>query len=207
MRRRIEAKAWGGEEQSLRNRDTLAQVRAFVLPLALVAIFVGNVSASTMTPKTKLLLTIEDLPPDFRVVRPARLVKARTEARNFGVNTGRYGRVAGASSSFKRGVSGFNDRAVNQVDIGLIFFRSTTGAHAAFKALVAKERRLFAVHVGAESAGSGLSGPDVNVRWVWWRHKNVVANVSASYFGGHPNIRSLLALVQKQQSRLARSVR
>ena len=183
------------------------RVRAFVLPLALVATLVGSASAATPPLTTKLVLTIEDMPPDFRVVRPVRLVRASIEARSFGVNTARYGRVAGSSTSFKRNVSDFNDRALNQVDIGLIFFRTATGAHSAFQALAAKRRRLFAVHVGAESVGSGLSGPDVNVRWVWWRHKNVVANLSGSYFGGHPNTRSLIALVHTQQARLARGVR
>lgn len=178
-----------------------------MLPLALVATLVGSASAATAPSRTKLVLTIEDMPPDFRVAQPVRLVKASTEARSFGVNTARYGRVAGASASFKRDVSDFNDRALNQVDIGLIFFRTTTGAHAAFQALAAKHRRLFAVHVGAESVGSGLSGSDVNVRWVWWRHKNAVANLSGSYFGGHPNIRSLIALVRTQQARLERAVR
>lgn len=153
------------------------------------------------------MLTVEDMPPDFRVVQPVRLVNARTEARTFGVNTARYGRAAGASASFKRDVSDFNDRALNEVDIGLIFFRTTTGAHSAYRALVRKNRRLFAVHVGAESLGSGLTGPDVNVRWVWWRHKHVVANLSGSYFGGHPNIRSLIDLTRTQQARLARGVR
>ena len=183
------------------------RVRAFVLTLALVATLVGTASAATAPSRTKLVLTIEDMPPDFRVAQPVRLVKASAEARSFGVNTARYGRVAGAGASFKRDVSDFDDRALNQVDIDLIFFRTTTGARAAFQALAARHRRLFAVHVGAESVGSGLSGPDVNVRWVWWRHKNAVANLSGSYFGGHPNVRSLIALVRTQQARLERAVR
>jgi hypothetical protein len=187
--------------------DSLVSVRALLFSLALVLTLVGSASASTIASRTELLLTVKHLPPDFRVAKPGRDVSARAERQSYGVNTARFGRVSGVHVSFKRPVTDFTDRALNQVDIGLIFFRSAGRAHRAYEALVAKERRLFAVHVGAESVGSGLSGPDVNVRWVWWRHKNVVANMTGSYFYGHPNVRSLVELAQAQQSRLARSVR
>jgi hypothetical protein len=179
-------------------------VRVSVLALALAAAFAGSASAATPPPKTNLLLTVADMPKGFHVALHARAVKASAEAREFGVKTARHGRVAGARVSFKRNVplSDFTDHAINEVEIHLIFFRSVAGAHIAYKALVAKERPLFAVHVGAESAGSGLVGPDVNVRWVWWRHGDVVANVTGSYFGAHPSVRSLIALVRAQDSRL-----
>jgi hypothetical protein len=182
-------------------------VRGLLLPLALVLTLVGSASASTIASRTELLLTVEHLPQDFRIAKPGRVVSARVERQSYGVNTARFGRLTGVHVSFKREVTDFTDRALNQVDIGLIFFRSAGRAHRAFEALSAKERTLFAVHVGAESVGSGLSGPDVNVRWVWWRHKNVVANMTGSYFFGHPNVRSLVELARAQQSRLARSVR
>ena len=174
----------------------------FIL-LALVLAVVATATAAN-PPATKLLLTVNDLPPDFRVASPARVVSARAERRSYGVATARFGRLTGSHVSFKRTVTDFNDRALNQVDIGLITFRSPTRAQRAFRALTARQRSLFAVHVGDESVGSGLSGPDVNVRWVWWRHGNVVATLTGSYFAGHPNVRSLIALVRAQQAKLAR---
>jgi hypothetical protein len=186
---------------------SLMRMRALLLPLALVLTLVGSASASTTASRTDLLLAVSDLPPDFRVAKPGRVVSVRAERQSYGVNTARFGRVTGVHVSFKRDVTDFTDRALNQVDVGLIFFRSAGRAHRAFEAFAAKERRLFAVHIGAESVGSGLSGPDVNVRWVWWRHKNVVANMTGSYFFGHPNVRSVVELARAQQSRLARSIR
>lgn len=171
--------------------------------LSLVALLAGSVSAATPASRTALLLTVEDMPPNFHVVRPARRVSAQAEARAFGVNAARFGRIEGVATGFKRAVTDFDDRALNEVGVSLIFFRSEKGARKAYKALAAKGRRLFAVDVGDESVGSGLTGPDVNVRWVWWRHRNVVATVVGSYFAGHPNTRSLIGLVREQQRRLA----
>jgi len=111
------------------------------------------------------------------------------------------------SVGFKRRVTDFDDRALNQVDVSLVFFRSAKGAGAAYRALAAKGPRLFPVHVGDESVGSGLTGPDVNVRWVLWRHGPVVAAVVGSYFAGHPNTRSLVDLVGMQERRLVGTVR
>lgn len=179
----------------------------WLLVVAAAAALAGSATAATTSSRTAFLLTAKDMPPDFQVVRPARRVPVRAEARAFGVNTARFGRLEGVSAGFKREVADFDDRALNEVDVSLIFFRSAKRAHAAYKALAANGRRLFAVHLGDESVGSGLSGPDVNVRWVWWRHKNVVATVVGSYFAGHPNTRSLVALAREQQVRLARRLR
>jgi hypothetical protein len=185
------------------SRGSLLRVRA-LMALVLVLALVGTATAATKPSPTKPLLTVKGLPPSFRVASPARVVGARWERRTYGVATARFGRLTGVHVSFKRRVTDFNDRALNQVDIALISFRSATRAHGAFQALAAKGRALFAVHVADESVGSGLSGPDVNVRWVWWRHENVVANLTGSYFAGHPNVQSLLALVRAQQAKLAR---
>ena len=178
------------------------RVRLLVVSLSLIAALAGTATASTSASRTALLLTVKDMPPDFRVVRPARRVGVRAEARALGVNTARFGRLDGVNAGFKRDVTDFDDRALNEVDANLIFFRTAKGAHAAYAALAAKERRLFAVHLGDESVGSGLEGPDVNVRWVSWRHGKVVATVTGSYFAGHPNTRSLVALAREQQRRL-----
>ena len=184
-------------------------MRLLLVSLSLVAgvALGGAATASTGASRTTLLLTVRDLPPDFRVIRPAKRVPARAEARAFRVSTARFGRLDGVRVGFKRDVADFDDRALNEVDVSLIFFRSAKGAHAAYKALAAEGRRLFPVHVGEESIGSGLVGPDVNVRWVWWRHRNVVATVVGSYFAGHPNTRSLVDLAREQQQRLARRLR
>ena len=181
------------------------RVRLPVVSLLLAAVLGGAAIASTSASRTTLLLTVKDMPPDFQVVRPPRRSPARAEARAFGVNTARFGRVDGVTAGFKRDVTDFDDRALNEVDLNLIFFRTAKGAHAAYRALAAKERRLFAVHLGDESVGSGLAGPDVNVRWIWWRHGKIVATVIGSYFAGHPNTRSLVALAREQQRRLVRS--
>jgi hypothetical protein len=186
---------------------SLARVRPLVVACALVLTLTAGAYAATTASRTGLLLTVKDLPPEFRVVRPAKRVPARTEARAFGVRTARFGRLDGVGVGFKRNVTAFDDRALNEVDISLVFFRSQKGAHAAYRALTAKDRRLFAVHVGDESMGAGLTGPDVNVRWVRWRHGTVVATVVGSYFAGHPNTRSLVDLARKQQRKVARNVR
>jgi hypothetical protein len=185
---------------------TIAAVAAAIACL-LAEVAPGRTSSAGTTPSLmKLLLTVDDMAPGYRVSTRAQAISARTETRYFKVRPLELvGYAKGVKVAFQRKRSR-PDTAVDRLEIHMMSFISEDAAHEGFQLLVHRETgRSFNVgRIGAESVGRKIRRV-IGLREVIWRHRNIVVYLRGAYLTDRNNVLQLLSLARAQQAKLANS--